>query len=134
MQNRCYIPPDLNCHNLGSRKPFRMKQKALLIVTDTPDTTEQFSKPKKVQKQQIYKTTFACIQTSFRFSSTTDATLKIALIPCRNLQGKFHRSRTKGHCSQTDHKSVHQYNHMVKTLKEGNSPWSEPTWPLQAIY
>ena len=53
---------------------------------------------------------------------------------CRNFQGKFRRSRTKGHHSQIDHKSVHQYNHVVKTLKEGNSPRPEPTWPLQGIY
>ena len=77
---------------------------------------------------------FACSQTGFGFGSTMDAALKIALIPCRNLQGKFLRSKTKGHRSQTDHKSVHQYYHVVKNLEEGNSPRLEPTRPLQAIY
>ena len=59
---------------------------------------------------------------------------QIALIPCRNLQGKFLRQNTKGHCSQIDHRSIHQYFDVVKTLKEGNSPRPEPTRPLQAIY
>ena len=45
-----FIPPDLNCHNLGNQKHFRMKQKEFLIVIDALDTTGQFSKPKNVQK------------------------------------------------------------------------------------
>jgi len=28
----------------------------------------------------------------------------------------------KGHRSQTDHRSIHQYFDVVKTLREGNSP------------
>ena len=40
----------------------------------------------------------------------------------------------KGHRSQTDHRSIHQYFDVVKTLREGNSPRPAPTWLLQAIY
>ena len=59
----------------------------------------------------------ACSQTGFEFGSATNAALKMALIPCRNLQDKFLRSKTKGHHSQTDHKSVHQYIMWLKPSK-----------------
>ena len=49
---------------------------------------------------------------------------------CRNLQGKFLRSNTKGHRLEI---STPVFD-VVKTLEEGNSPRPKPTRPLQAIY
>ena len=62
---------------------------------------------------------------------------QIALIPCRNLQGKFHRKNTK----RTPLTTRSQINTPVfltwlkpSECKEGNSPRPVPTWVLQAIY
>ena len=43
--------------------------------------------------------------------------ISLPYLRCRNLQGKFLRSNTKGHCSQTDQKSVHQYITWLKPSK-----------------
>ena len=47
---------------------------------------------------------------------------QIALIPCRNLQGKFLRQNTKGHRSHTDHRSIHQYFTWLKPSKTETVP------------
>ena len=78
--------------------------------------------PKMFRNSRSTKRHSHAVKPASDFDQKMDATLKIALIPCRNLQGNLYRYRTKGHHSQIDHKSVHQYNHVVKTLKEGNSP------------
>ena len=77
-----------------------MKQKGFLTGIDAPNAIEQSETVDLGNDNQMQ---FYRLQIWINNGHGP----QIALIPCRNLQGKFLRQNTKGHCSQTDHRSIH---------------------------
>ena len=72
------------------------------------DYTETFSPVAKMNSIYLFLSLVASFKWEFHqmeiYMKKSTWNNPLALIPCSNIKGKFLRSRTKGHRSQTDHK------------------------------